>query len=95
MFILSLTYTAPLEQVDALRPAHVAWLTSGHEAGHFVGWGRKVPAIGGIILAVGDDAATVEAFARTDPYIRGGVATVELIEFSPAFIAPGLESLVP
>jgi uncharacterized protein YciI len=95
MFILSLTYTAPLEQVDALRPAHLAWLKSGHAAGHFVGWGRKVPAIGGIILAVGDRADEIAAFANTDPYIDGGVATVEVIEFSPVFIAPGLEALAP
>lgn len=95
MFVLSLTYIAPIEQVDALRPAHLDWLKQGRAAGHFVGWGRKVPAKGGIILAVGDDAAAVTALAHTDPYYIGGVAEVEVIEFSPAFIAPGLESLVP
>ncbi|MFT3965562.1 MAG: YciI family protein [Sphingobium sp.] len=86
MFILSLTYTAPLEQVDALRPAHLDWLKRGREAGHFVGWGRKIPANGGIIFAEGE-RETVAAFASTDPYIEGGVATVELIEFGPAFLA--------
>ncbi len=92
MIILSSTYTAPLEQVDALRPAHLAFLKTGHDAGHFHGWGRKTPPTGGVILATGDRAA-VEAFAQNDPYIVAGVATVEVIEFAPAFLAPGLEPL--
>lgn len=94
MFVLNLVYTAALDQVDALRPAHLAWLKNGHEAGYFIGWGRKVPAVGGIILATGDRAA-VEDFAQTDPYIVNGVATVEVIEFAPAFLSPDLATLAP
>jgi uncharacterized protein YciI len=90
MFILSSTYIAPLEEVDALRPAHIAWLKEQHAAGHFHGWGRKTPPTGGVIFAVGERAA-VEALAETDPYITGGVARAEIIEFTPAFLAPGLE----
>jgi uncharacterized protein YciI len=92
MIILSSTYTAPLEEVDALRPAHLAWLKAGHEAGVFQGWGRKSPPTGGVILATGD-RAKVKALAQEDPYIVAGVATVEVIEFPPAFLAPGLEVL--
>ncbi|WP_267961540.1 YciI family protein [Sphingobium sufflavum] len=92
MIILSSTYTAPIEQVDALRPAHIAWLKTGQAAGIFHGWGRKTPPTGGVILATGT-RADVEAFAQNDPYIVGGVATVEVIEFPPAFLAPGLEAL--
>lgn len=95
MFILSLTYTASIEKVDALRPAHLDWLEQGRAAGHFVGWGRKVPANGGIILAVGEDAAAVKALAHTDPYYIGCVASVEVIEFSPAYLAPDMAALVP
>ncbi len=92
MIILSSTYTAPLDQVDAIRPAHIAWLKEQHAAGHFVGWGRKTPPTGGVILAVGD-RATIEAIAQNDPYIIAGVAKAEVIEFPPAFLAPGLELL--
>ncbi|HEX7856416.1 MAG TPA: YciI family protein [Sphingobium sp.] len=90
MIIISSTYTAPLDQVDAIRPAHIEWLKEQHAAGHFHGWGRKTPPTGGVILAAGDRAA-IEALAQTDPYILGGVARAELIEFNPAFLAPGLE----
>lgn len=92
MFILSSTYTATLEQVDAIRPAHIEWLKVQHAAGHFHGWGRKTPPTGGVILAVGD-RAVIEALAQTDPYVVAGVARPEIIEFNPAFLAPGLEIL--
>ena len=92
MFILNLTYTAPLDRVDALRPAHVDWLKGGAAAGHLVGWGRKIPAEGGVILATGERAA-VEAFAQTDPYFVNGVARFEVIEFAPSFLAPDLPAL--
>ena len=36
IFIASLTYTVPIEQVDAVLADHLAWLKAGHEAGHFL-----------------------------------------------------------
>ncbi|MFI6494518.1 hypothetical protein [Streptomyces sp. NPDC050564] len=39
MFVLELTYTAPLEAVDAVLAAHVAWLGEQYAAG--VASGRK------------------------------------------------------
>lgn len=92
MFIISSTYTAPLDEVDAIRPAHIEWLKAQHAAGHFHGWGRKTPPTGGVILAVGE-RAVIEALAATDPYILAGVAEPEIIEFNPAFLAPGLDVL--
>lgn len=43
MFLIELSYTAPLEQVDALLAAHVAYLDDAYAAGHFVLSGRKEP----------------------------------------------------
>ncbi len=92
MLIISLTYVAPVERIDALLDEHVRWLKRGHEAGHFIAWGRKVPRTGGVIFAHGDRAA-VEALASTDPFVANGVAEVEVIEFVPTFAAEGLERL--
>ncbi|MCH4152601.1 MAG: YciI family protein [Sphingobium sp.] len=92
MFILSIRYTAPLEEVDRHRPAHLDWLRAGHEAGHFIGWGRRTPPTGGIVLARGD-RAQVEALALEDPFITGKVAEVEVIEWTPSFLGAGLEAL--
>lgn len=92
MFVVSVNYVVPLEQVDVLRPAHFQWLQAGRDAGLFVGWGRKAPPVGGVILATGDlDAVT--AYVATDPYVTGGVATSEVTEFVPVYMA--VEPIAP
>jgi uncharacterized protein YciI len=92
-FILSLRYVAPMEAIDALLTDHIEWLKAGREAGHFAGWGRKVPREGGIILARGESRDAVTALALGDPFVKGGVAEVEVIEWAPTFLAEGIEGL--
>ncbi|MCD5327216.1 YciI family protein [Chromobacterium piscinae] len=92
MFVVSLTYTAPLSDVDALLDAHVAWLKQAYADGAFLASGRKVPREGGVILARGEHAALEARLAR-DPFARGGVARYDIIEFVPGMTAAGLESL--
>lgn len=50
MFILELTYTAPLGRIDALLSEHVAWLERGYADGAFLASGRKNPRDGGVII---------------------------------------------
>ncbi|MDR7101412.1 YciI family protein [Croceicoccus sp. BE223] len=92
MFILDITYVAPVERIDELMDEHVAWLKQGHAAGSFVAWGRKVPRTGGIVLAIGG-RAEVEAVAAADPFVTSGAVTVNVIEMAPSFVADGLELL--
>ena len=89
MFLLRLTYTAPLDEVDAHMRAHMAWLNRGYRDGHFVVSGRQIPRVGGVILVRGDDREAVEALAAADPFVANGVATVEVLEFRAAMTAPG------
>ncbi|HET7659570.1 MAG TPA: YciI family protein [Oryzihumus sp.] len=91
MFILELTYTAPLDRIDALLEEHVAWLDRGYAEGVFVASGRKNPRDGGIIIAVGVDRRAVEARAATDPFAVEGVAEYRVVEFVPTKTAAGLE----
>ena len=93
LFILSLRYIAPVEQVDALLDEHVEWLRTHHAAGRFVAWGRKVPREGGIILAKGDSREAVAALAATDPFVAGVVAEVEVIEWAPGFLDDSVAGL--
>ncbi|MFE7190443.1 YciI family protein [Kitasatospora sp. NPDC057541] len=92
MFVLELTYTAPLDRIDALLPAHVEWLGRHYEAGAFLASGRKVPRDGGIILAVGEDRAAVEALVSTDPFAVEGLVEYRVTEFLATTVAPVLES---
>ena len=73
MFILSLTYTAPLNEVDKHIAPHMAWVTMGYDEGLFLASGRKEPRTGGVILAIGA-RAELEALVATDPFVTAGVA---------------------
>ncbi|ANZ15138.1 YciI family protein [Streptomyces noursei] len=90
MFILELTYTAPLDRVDAALSDHVAWLEQGYAAGHFIASGRKDPRDGGVIVAAGIDRATAEKLTAEDPFVREGVCEYRITEFVATKTAPAL-----
>jgi uncharacterized protein YciI len=92
MLVLLLTYTKPLDEVDALMREHVAWLRKHYAAGRFVVSGRRIPRTGGVILARGDDRDEIEEIAASDPFVTGGVATCEVIQFRASQTAPGFEA---
>ncbi|MFE0735067.1 MULTISPECIES: YciI family protein [Streptomyces] len=81
MFVLELTYTAPVERADALLDAHVAWLDEQYAAGVFIASGRKNPRDGGVILAAGVDRAEIEKIAAADPFTVEGVCAYRITEF--------------
>ena len=92
MFILSLTYTAPLSEVDAHIEPHMAWVAGGYDSGVFLASGRKEPRSGGVILAAGE-RSQLETLIATDPFVLAGVAEYEIIEVQLSRTATGLEGL--
>jgi uncharacterized protein YciI len=94
VFVLLLTYVQPLPEVDALMRRHIAWLDEHYASRQFVVSGRRIPRTGGVIVARGDDREDIEALAATDPFVRGGVATVEVIQFRASQRAAGLDALL-
>jgi uncharacterized protein YciI len=94
MFVLLLTYIKPLAEVDALMRRHMAWLDAQYDAGRFVVSGRQIPRSGGVILARGDDREEIEALAASDPFVSGGVATCEIIQFRASQTADAFKALL-
>ncbi|HKB14107.1 MAG TPA: YciI family protein [Vicinamibacterales bacterium] len=96
MFVIELTYTAPLAEIDRNMPAHMKFLKKYYAAGRFVVSGRKIPRDGGIIIATGDDRAEIEAIAHEDPFYARGLAEVRVVQFRASqradWIAEGLTS---
>ncbi|MFF7177798.1 YciI family protein [Streptomyces sp. NPDC008121] len=90
MFVLELTYTAPVERVDPLLDAHIAWLDAQYAAGVFIASGRKNPRDGGIILAAGVDRERIEKIAAADPFTVEGVCAYRITEFYATKTAPEL-----
>lgn len=93
MFVLELTYTAPVERVDALRDAHMAWVNDHYEDGLFLASGRKGTRDGGVVLAAGDDRARIDAVVATDPFVLDGVCAYRITHVAVTRTAPGLEAL--
>ncbi|MEU3885451.1 YciI family protein [Streptomyces sp. NPDC029041] len=92
MFVLELTYTAPLEAVDAVLEEHVDWLDEQYRQGVFLASGRKNPRDGGVIIAVAGDRARIEAIAAEDPFVTAGVCAYRVTEFAATKTAPALEA---
>ncbi|BDW91083.1 MAG: hypothetical protein CMO07_12720 [Thalassospira sp.] len=92
MFVVSLNYKVPLEQVDAHIEDHIAWLKQAYAKGMFLASGRKIPRDGGVILAKGDRAALEDELTR-DPFHQHDLADYHITEFDPVMVADGLEAL--
>jgi uncharacterized protein YciI len=81
MFVVELTYRAPLAEIDAHMREHVAFLRKYYDAGNFLISGRQIPRTGGVILAVGESREQIEAIMAEDPFCSHGLAEVRVIEF--------------
>ena len=81
MFVIELTYKAPLTQIDAYMAAHVVFLKKYYASGNFLVSGRKIPRDGGIIVAVGKSRSQIEAIVEEDPFHEHGLAEFRIIEF--------------
>lgn len=92
MFIVSLSYIAPLEEIDAQLDQHVQWLKQCYSDGLFLASGRKEPRTGGIILARGARQTLQQRLAQ-DPFALAGLARYDITEFHPSMTAAGLELL--
>lgn len=82
MFIIELTYTAPLEEIDAAMPAHIAYLKKYYSKKIFLMSGRKQPRKGGIIIAKGKDKKVMKEIAQEDPFYKQKLSKFKIIEFN-------------
>jgi uncharacterized protein YciI len=81
MFIIELMYKVPLASIDKHMPGHMKFLKKYYTAGKFLVSGRKIPRDGGIILAIGESRAEIEAIVAEDPFVARGLADFRIIEF--------------
>ena len=95
MFVIELTYKAPLAEIDAHMTAHVKYLKKHYAAGRFLVSGRKIPRDGGIIIAIGGTRQEIEAVVEQDPFHRHGVADFRVIEFRASQRADHISKRIP
>ncbi|MBZ9654344.1 YciI family protein [Phyllobacterium lublinensis] len=94
MFIVSLTYVVPLEDIDAGMPAHVAFLEKHYATGTFLASGVKVPRVGGVILARAPSEDALSEILAQDPFHQKKMAYYDVHQFTPSRTQKGLEALL-
>jgi uncharacterized protein YciI len=84
LFVVLMTYTKPLPDVDQVRAAHISHVERAAGRGILVAWARRSPPVGGVLVATAPDRKTLEDVLAADPYVQAGVASPEVVEFNPA-----------
>ncbi|MGJ0193732.1 YciI family protein [Pantoea sp. RRHST58] len=69
MYIVSLSYFRPVEEVETLLEPHIQWLDRYFAAGVFIAAGRKDPRTGGIVLVKDIDRARLDTILAEDPFV--------------------------
>ena len=82
-FILLVHYETPISRIEELLDVHRAWLDEHFASGTLLVSGPQVPRTGGAILASSGSRSEIEDLVATDPLVREGAATYEVIEFLP------------
>jgi uncharacterized protein YciI len=83
VYLMISTYTASLDEVDKAREDHAQFLNGLEERGLVVSAGRQDPPVGGVVLLNADSAGQARELMAGDPYVLRGLATYELIGWTP------------
>lgn len=94
MFVVSLTYTCDLSEVEKHLSDHLDYLERYYGNGTFLASGRKEPRTGGVILARAESIGSLEAVLSEDPFKVHGLADYEITEFVPTKTSAELEFLL-
>lgn len=94
MFILELKYIVELSKIDEHLASHRRWLDAQYQKGLLLCSGPKNPRVGGIIIALGQDRASVEQLIKDDPFTIHDLAEYTITEFIPVKFHAQLKDLV-
>jgi uncharacterized protein YciI len=94
MFILNLTYTKPIIEVEKYLPSHIEFLEKYFANEKFICSGRKNPRTGGVILCNVQKFDEVNAIVKEDPFYKEKIASYEIIEFIPTKYISNFKSFI-
>lgn len=90
MYVVLLTYTAPLEEIDYALPDHQQWVGRQYDAGHFIASGRRNPRTGGVIITKAMSRDKLSAILASDPWADRNLVHYEVFEFQATRTCPAL-----
>ncbi|GKZ27946.1 hypothetical protein AbraIFM66951_004942 [Aspergillus brasiliensis] len=80
LFLLSVSYVAPSEQVEEYFAHHVEWLQKQYNTGAYIMFAKKVPSTGGVCLGIADSYKQMGEITFTDPFFVSKVAKYDIQE---------------
>ena len=83
MFLIEVTYTKSIAEIDQCLKAHRDYLESHYQKSNLVFSGPQNPRTGGLVLTRFKNKIQVEEFILGDPFKQQGLATYRIIEFDP------------
>ncbi|QYN46415.1 YciI family protein [Gilliamella sp. ESL0405] len=94
MFIFTLTYIKPINEVEKFLQQHIDYLEENYRLGHFIASGRKVPRTGGVILCPAENKEQALTIMQKDPFYIQQIAQYDIIEFVPSKYTTGFEQFI-
>jgi len=94
LFVVLLTYTKPLEEVDRHLQGHRDFLAKYYQSGHFIVSGPQIPREGGLIMLRAQSRNEVETIMAEDPFRQNGVATYQITQFRAADFAEDFSAVM-
>lgn len=91
IFVITVTYTKPLEEVEKYLEDHREFLANGYKNGALLLSGAQKPRIGGVIIGRFWSKEEAEALIHTDPFFVAQVAKYDIVEFVASKYASELE----
>ncbi|EHR52588.1 hypothetical protein SacmaDRAFT_4402 [Saccharomonospora marina XMU15] len=93
MYVVLLTYTAPLQEIDYALPDHVEWLAKQYEHEYLLASGRREAHLGEVLLARPMPRGKLDAVLASDPLALANLAHHEVIDFVVTRTAAQLREL--
>ncbi|WP_295167262.1 YciI family protein [uncultured Brevundimonas sp.] len=91
MFIVTITYTQPIEAIEERTVEHRAWLDQHVASGLIIAAGPMVPRTGGILVVrSGGTKQELETLLKDDPFQVHGLADYTVTEFKAGKLNPAL-----
>jgi uncharacterized protein YciI len=84
MFVLLSRFQQSLDEINQYLAPHSAWVQRHYASGRFLVSGRRVPPVGGVIVARASSEEEIQAILASDPLQRLGLVVYEVCAFDAA-----------
>jgi len=87
IYVVTLSYLRPLDDVNAHFDGHREWLVQHIKAGRILLTGPLEPRTGGLLLVSVADRAELDRMMSEDPFVIHRLVEIEVKAFTPALRA--------